>query len=167
MTDLGEQDCLVLWPEVGDDWTDTGDGGLFSYLVYRGLGRPERTYVDVSAHLNTPHIANTLDRALEAQLWAPPFQSPPILGSTRRPRQPEGWSVELRAAIYLGSTDKSLVRRDTGEHLQVCRENLTHTGDAIAHALDFEYGWPGEILTLLSPDPHGGFLGRAIRILGR
>lgn len=141
--------CFVAWPDPGGAWRDSGLGGLFAYLVYRGLGIPERARVDVTGHLYTTTMP--LNDALASQLWAPPRVGRPFdLLHDEEPLSP--WSKELRCVIYLGSTQRSLVHTETGEHFQVRRENLTMDGDAIAHVLDYEYNWPGDILTFVGTE---------------
>lgn len=138
------------WPSPEGDWQDSGHGGLFAYLVYRHIGVGERTRVDVTGHLYTTTLP--LNKALASQLWAPPRVERPFeLLHDEEPLSP--WSQELRGVLYLGSTKRSLVHVDTGEHFQVSREHLIHDGDAIAHVLDYEYNWPGDILTFVATEP--------------
>lgn len=149
---MADQDCFVLWPEVAGEWVDSGQGGLFAYLIYRCVGVPERAMIDVAPRLNSP--VKPITRALEMQLWSPPFRG---RGPDPAPLPNEGaraWSTELRAAMYLGSTPASLMTA-SGAHLQLCRTDLTLDGDAVAHCLDHVYASPGEILTLLAPKPTG------------
>lgn len=142
-------DCFVNWPAPGGAWEDSGHGGLFAYLVYRHLGIGERTRVDVTGHLYATTLP--LNKALASQLWAPPQVELPFeLEWDEEPLSP--WSKELRAVLFLGSTRRSLVHADTGEHFQVCREHLNRDGDAIAHVLDYEYHWPGDILTFVATE---------------
>lgn len=142
---MGDQHMLVLWPEPDDpDWRDTKQGGLFAYLVYREVGPPDRAEIDVFAHLSSPGLA--LPKALASQLWAPPHVTQP----RGAPRSLAPWSKPLRAAVYLGSCPWTPVGR-RGAPFQVCRTDLTKTGDAIAHALDYELGYAGDILTFVSP----------------
>jgi hypothetical protein len=152
-----DQDGLVAWP-VGDDWVDSGDGGLFAYLVHRAVATPDRARVDVFPCLTSS--AMTFPEALLRQLWAPPRVERPAVLNGEGPLHP--WSRPLRSVLWLGSTPLALRHRDTGERFQVCRENLTRDGDAVAHCLDHVYDWPGDILTFcgrpVDPPPLAGWL---------
>src|SRR5206468_11177961 len=124
---------------------DTGEG-MFAYGVWRQIG-VDGIDIDVFAHLHSPGIPTLTTLAM--QLWAPPF-----VGSPVEPEQSfEPWSVPLRAAFLLGSTPRSLVHVDTGEPFQVCKANLTRTGDAIMHSMDHTYNSHGDILTFAGRPP--------------
>lgn len=138
------QHCFVLWPDPGEgEWIDSGQGGLFAYLVYRALHIADRSDVDVGVQLITPALP--LEESLARQLWAPPWP-----GRTEG-EEPLALAAAMRTAIYLGSTGHTLVHRDDGRHFRVCRDDLTRDGDAVAHVLDYEYSMPGDILTFLMP----------------
>lgn len=139
---VGDQHVFVNWP--GDDdpqWRDTRQGGLFALLAYRLDPALDRITVDVDARLYSPTMPTRT--ALAHQLWAAPDLGGPVQWShSLRP-----WNEPLRAVVYLGSTPRSLVHVDTGEPFQVCRRHLTMTGDSVAHVLDYEYRFSGDILT--------------------
>lgn len=157
-----DQDGLVSWP-VGPDWVDSGDGGLFAYLVHRGVAAPDRANVDVFPCLASS--AMPMPEALLRQLWAPPRVERPAVLNGEGPLHP--WSRPLRSVLWLGSTPRSLRHRVTGVGFQVCREDLTLTGREVAHILDYMHGvdgdlFPGDILTFcgrpVDPPPLAGWL---------
>lgn len=136
-----DQNVFVLWPDGEDpEWRDTRQGGLFAFLVYRGIIGLDLPKVDVKARLGVPRMP--LGAALSSQLWAPPsITGPP------GERSVESWSRSLRAVLFLGSSVRSTVHVPDGDPFQVTRGSLTKTGDAMMHVLDYEYGLDGVLLT--------------------
>lgn len=136
------QHVFMSWPEEDDPrWRDTGEDGMFGYLVYRAISQMDHIPIDVNAHLHTPHLP--LPDALGGQLWAAPVVGGPV----DQPQSVIPWSQPLRAALYLGSCPRSLVNVDTGEPFRIERTTLTWTGDAIMHTMNYEYGFGGDLLT--------------------
>ena len=127
-------ESLVNWDYSGR-WTDTGEGGMFAYMV--ALGElddfPTRGQggcnVDVNITMNRPDVLVS-----GKNLW-------------KHVKGYPGYSdEEILASIYLGSTNLAL--SDEVEYFDVTFERLTPKGQQMYKMLESIYG-KVDILTFL------------------
>jgi hypothetical protein len=113
---------LVAWPE-SDAWRDTGEGGLFAWLVVPAKEYDTAATVDCWAMLSDPDVALN-----HKDLW-------PHAGSFSREEDEN--SAPLAAAVFLGSTRASLWNDEGGTYFIATAGDLTKAG-ADLHALLYE-----------------------------
>lgn len=158
---------MVNWP-VGDDaYHDTGEGGMYAFLVIPTediASRADACVVDISLQLTRPDVCVSEER----ELWEP-FNYH-TCGSTRlhhvrsaleRTDQTElksklddliggdELSAPLRAAVFLGSTSASLATAQGGGYFQATRDHLTTAGESLYDCLHQTYGTRPRIATFL------------------
>lgn len=166
-------DSMINWP-VGDDrYHDTGEGGMYAFLVvpssdiFTDAARVtgvDACIVDVALHLTRPDVCVSGER----ELWDP-FDYH-TCGSTRlhhvrsaleRTDQKElnsklenligedELSAPLRTAVFLGSTHASLATTRGGGYFQATRDDLTPAGETLYDCLHQAYGTRPRIATFL------------------
>lgn len=157
---------MVNWPVGGDAYHDTGEGGMYAFLVIptKETDPEDACVVDVALHLTRPDVCVSGER----ELWEP-FNYH-TSGSTRlhhvrsaleRTDQPElksklehlvgedELSVPLRTAVFLGSTGASLATAKGGGYFEATRDDLTPAGEALYDCLHQAYGTRPRIATFL------------------
>jgi hypothetical protein len=130
-----DQDGLVAWPG-GAEWVDSGDGGLFAYLVWRTVATPDRARVDVFPCLTSTTM--TFPEALLRQLWAPPRVERPAVLNGEGPLHP--WSRPLRAVAVAGVDAAGVAASGDGRAVPgVPGEPDAGRVMEVAHCLDHVY----------------------------
>lgn len=142
----GAMTSLVIWPEAelahypypAGVWVDTGEGGLFAYAVVEspdGNLAPHRAQggCEVNSFLTL-----SLDDVVVggAQITDPQDGGPSLTES-----------VPLLAALFLGATNRALVR--DGVHFAVGEGDLTGAGQDLVAALGAAHHAPVTFVTLL------------------
>jgi len=160
---------MINWPTPGVLYDDTGEGGLFAYLVVLAPERPDDPCnVDVYAYLSEPD-ARVPFRMAEPQIWdeggyhdrartrlhaaraaLERADEGDLARSLTHLRGEDELSLGLRWAGFLGATSASLSNRHVGGYYEAIPDDLTPTGRAVYDALAKEYG-EGDvhIITLL------------------
>jgi hypothetical protein len=156
---------LIHFPNPVEPYRDTGEGGLYVVLaVPEPRGHRYNCHVDVLINMGSPDatISDTGD------LWAPGAQRgdgwqnamdaqdalrkagrDDLATWATRVIDPETeQSVDLLAAVHLGSTPHSLWNDQAGRYWEAGVEDLTEHGRALHAALEAAYGAP-RILTFL------------------
>lgn len=149
---------MINWPG-SDFYHDTGEGGLFAYLVVLEPQAPDDPCnVDVHVLLTEPDVRVPF-RMAEPQLWDQTDyhdRARTRLHAARAAleRADEGelakslvglrgedeLSVGLRWAGFLGATSASLCHNTLGGYFEATWDDLTPTGRAVYDALTKEYG---------------------------
>jgi hypothetical protein len=159
-------DSMINWP-VGDGrYHDTGEGGMYAFLVVPSAesDTEDACIVDVALCLTRPDVCVSGER----ELWEP-FNYH-TCGATRlhhvrsaleRTDQKElneklvdligedDLSTPLRAAVFLGSTSASLATARGGGYFQATRDDLTPAGETLYDVIHQAYGTRPRIATFL------------------
>lgn len=139
---------FVNWPTDWDVWRDSGEGGLFAYVVW---GTVDGSWVAGSKHCNIDvkpqiPIGDVLVSALGPLKDEFKDQGREFSELTREYTE-QGYAlaslevqVEVSTAVFLGSTRSSL--HNAGDYFSVGADDLTDEGKALVAALTAAYGEP-------------------------
>lgn len=159
---------LIRWPGGDDRYHDTGEGGLFAWMVVPAeADKPgvDNCAVDTHLYLTRPDVMvshapemwepsdyrNTgwdrIERARDALKTLPGHEEAAeglveVMGR-------DELSQALRAAVFLGSTPCSYNRNNGTGYFQATAEHLTLEGLRIYDGLQFAFGTTPQILTFL------------------
>jgi hypothetical protein len=150
---------MINWPVRTGLYDDSGEGGMFAYLVVSEPQAPDDAcHVDVHAFLSEPDVRLPY-RMAEPRLWGSEDYhdrartklhaaraaleragEDELAKSLAGLRGDDELSLPLRAAVFLGATGASLVHRGLGGYFEATPGDLTVTGRAVYEALAKEHG---------------------------
>lgn len=153
---------MINWPNGSDRYHDTGEGGLFAYLVVlhaEAEAPRDPCNVDVHVYLSEPDCRVPY-RMAEPQLWdngdyhdrartklhaaraalERADEGELAKGLTNLRGEDELSVLGLRWAGFLGATSASLAHNNDAGYFEPTPDDLTYTGRAVYDALAKEYG---------------------------
>lgn len=163
---------LVAWPEPGDRWRDTGEGGLYAFLVIPADDTISRSTggccVCTYTYLTRPEICVTPGDAIK-ELWedSPEWgqEDSTKVHNARQKLEAAGHkdtadsltnligydqlSIPLAVSIFLGATSNALLDEKGDAYFHVQPQHLTAAGLDLYGALEKTHDHPPQILTFL------------------
>jgi hypothetical protein len=156
---------LIKFPEADKTWEDTGEGGMYVYAVVpRPIGFKDNCTVENSIVLTPPDAPVSDIR----NFWGDPETAADEKGArddAARLMDREGFamkaatvrglvsldslSVDMLAAVYMGSTSRSLKDRTNGTFWEAAWGDLTPSGILLMDRLNIAFGIAPDLLTFL------------------
>lgn len=156
---------LIKFPEVGETWEDTGEGGMYVYAVApRPVGfkdnctvensivltKPDAPVSDIRDFWGDPQSAATEEKARTEAARLMDREGFVVQAATVRSLVSlDSLSVDMLAAVYMGSTSRSLKDVTNGIFWEAAWEDLTPGGVLLMDRLNIAFGITPHLLTFL------------------
>lgn len=156
---------LIKFPEAGTPWEDAGEGGMYVYAVvprpvdFEGectvengivLTAPDASVSDIRDFWGDPESAaeeeaarDDAARLMDREGFA--TKAATVRGLMSR----DSLSVDMLAAVYMGSTSRSLKNFTSGTFWEAAWEDLTPSGILLMDRLNIAFGVAPVLLTFL------------------